>query len=61
MRQVQVKPCIETNRVVTWCEPSEAAFFGVYVGEPGAFEWAADFKDFAEAKAYADQLDKELT
>ncbi len=54
--RVQIKPCIDEGGLVAWCEESEAAYFGVYLGEPGAYSWVADFANKEEAVWYAEAL-----
>jgi len=55
--RVQIKPCIRTHdNDVEWCEESNAAFFGVYLGEPGSYDWVADFATKGEAEWYAEAL-----
>ena len=36
---VQIKPCTDDDGCVSWCDESEAAYFGVYLGEQGAYVW----------------------
>jgi hypothetical protein len=54
--RVQIKPCFDEDRVVVWCEEANAAYFGVYLGEPGDYHWVADFANKDEAQWYAEAL-----
>lgn len=52
--KVQIRSCKDSeDGQVLWCDRSEADYFGVYVGEPGDFEWAADFISYPDAVVWA--------
>lgn len=50
----QIKPCRadKDDNVIWVAEDDEAEFFGVYRGEPGDYEWLADFVTREEAEDY---------
>lgn len=50
---IQIQPCTKVGEDVIWCNTSEASFFGVYIGQPGSFEWLADFASRLNAYLYA--------
>jgi hypothetical protein len=60
MSEIEIRPvAYRANGEVEWVPASEATAYGVYVGEPGAFEWRADFPTVPEAAAYARTLSAE--
>jgi len=57
MTKVQIRPCMDLDGgEVTQCETSEADYFGVYIGEPGEFMWAADFSSHTDALNWATEV-----
>lgn len=56
VKYVQVQPCLEMEDMVAPCLTSEADYFGVYTGEPGGYDWVADFHDVQAARDYAHTL-----
>lgn len=38
---------------VVWCSEAEAEMFSVYAGEPGDFQWVADFARYEDALTFA--------
>ena len=55
-KYVQVQPCIEMDGMVAPCSTNDAAYFGVYLGEPGVYDWVADFSNVHDALSYAHTL-----
>ena len=54
---IQLNPCIQRDGHVERCRPGQpAAFYGVYKGNLGAYQWVADFADQVEARSYASHL-----
>jgi hypothetical protein len=39
-----------------WCDEAEATAFSVYLGEPGDFEWCADFRGYGDARNWAEEV-----
>jgi hypothetical protein len=61
MTIVQVCGCIvEDDQVTPNVPDSMAHLHSAYLGEPGAMEWLADFKEKAHALKFGKQLAKEL-
>ncbi len=56
MTIIQINPCTEDEHGVERCEPAQAMFYGVYIGQPGEYVWAADFADPAHAREFAGLL-----
>jgi hypothetical protein len=58
---VQVTGCFcddETGDTVPFVSNEDADFYGVYVGEPGVYEWQADFLHYEDAMVYAMAIHK---
>lgn len=57
MTYVQVVGCFEEeDGVVGYVEDGSADFYGVYVGEPGSYQWAADFALKEDAIEFATRV-----
>ena len=56
MKYVQIQPCTDCGGMVAPCSTTDAAYFGVYLGEPGVYDWVADFHDVQAARDYAHTL-----
>lgn len=54
--EVEVRGCNEIDGQVVWAVLDEADYFGVYIGEPGDFVWAADFKHHLDACNWAEEV-----
>lgn len=51
---VQLCGCLmQDNDTAPFVSNEAAEFYGVYVGEPGNFQWQADFKHYEDAFTYA--------
>ena len=50
---VQVQACSEIDGCVVRVPWEEADFWGVYQGEPGGYEWIADFQVRDDAMMFA--------
>lgn len=51
---VQICGCMAAeDGVVPFVDNDSAEFYAIYIGEPGAFEWQADFKHYDDALTYA--------
>ena len=50
--------CTDENDCIPFASNEDADFYGVYVGEPGAFEWQADFLHREDAWAYVMAIHK---
>lgn len=57
---VQITGCFETDDrdVVPFVSHEDADFYGIYIGEPGAYMWQADFLHYEDAMAYALAVNK---
>jgi len=56
MTQVELRATQEIDGCVVWCDESEASAFSVYIGEPGDFEWIADFRGYGDARNWAEEV-----
>ena len=55
-KYVQIQPCTDCGGMVAPCSTTDAAYFGVYLGEPGVYDWVADFSNVHDARSYAHTL-----
>lgn len=53
---VELRATQEVDANVVWCNEAEAGAFSVYLGEPGNFEWCADFRCYNDARNWAEEV-----
>lgn len=57
---VQIQGCIECDgTVIAGQRENEAEYFGLYMGEPGAYRWFADCETYELARQFANMLTSE--
>lgn len=52
---VEIRAVTACEGEIAWCTEQEADMFGVYVGVPGDMLWVADFANYLDAKAFAEE------
>ena len=57
-KRIQIVGCMEDEEVHPFVADEHADYYGIYVGEPGAYLWVADFINKEDAKMFAELIAK---
>lgn len=53
---VELRATMNVGGDIVWCTETEATAFSVYLGEPGDYEWFADFLIYNDARNWAEEV-----